>query len=76
MLTQERATCSRTPSAEFVLFDSAAVVITAKRPKVSWRWISISSPILEGTDFAMLEEFCKLGVRHIVSHSPTAAGRR
>ena len=70
MLAQERALLEE-HSYKFVLFDSADDVIKAKREgKLAVDFHFISYP--GGTDIAMLEEFCKLGVRHIVCHSPRA----
>ena len=64
MLAQERALLEE-HSDKFVLFDSADDVIKAKREgKLAVDFHFISYP--GGTDIAMLEEFCKLGVRHIV----------
>ena len=70
MLAQERALLEE-HSYKFVLLDSADDVIKAKREgKLAVDFHFISYP--GGTDIAMLEEFCKLGVRHIVCHSPRA----
>jgi len=71
MLAQERSLLEE-HSDKFVLFDSADDVIKAKQEgklAVDFHFISYPS----GTDIAMLEEFCKLGVRHVVCHSPRAA---